>query len=278
MSNARTASVTGISGGLPSHRTYILGAAGIGLVFLTLASFLPTPPPGTGTASAGQSFYLSARLFGHRDDVFPPYPFTFHNLEWILFFIGAGELLYLYSRSRLERRQLDLEVLPADEGTLLDKRGLGLIAKSIPAASRNYRLQRLILRVVWQFQSSGSIGQATSVMNSSLELSQHSLDLEYSLSRYLAWLIPTIGFIGTALGIGQGLLKVKLGLPDDQIAAMFDSVTRELGSGFDTTLVALVLSSVLMFFLQRVQQYDEHALNLAGQYCLDRLINRFIEA
>ena len=40
-----------------------------------------------------------------------------------------------------------------------------------------------------------------SVLNSSLELYLHEIDLRYSIMRYLTWLIPSLGFIGTVMGI-----------------------------------------------------------------------------
>ena len=38
------------------------------------------------------------------------------------------------------------------------------------------------------------------MFNSSMELYQHETELRYNLLRYLVWLIPTLGFIGTVAG------------------------------------------------------------------------------
>jgi hypothetical protein len=43
---------------------------------------------------------------------------------------------------------------------------------------------------------------------------------------------------------------------------------------FNTTLLALVMSAVLVLVQHVVQAYEERTLNQAGQYCLDNLINR----
>jgi biopolymer transport protein ExbB/TolQ len=51
-------------------------------------------------------------------------------------------------------------------------------------------------------------------------------------------------------------------------------VTERLGVAFSTTLLALVMASILVFILNVVQGKEENALNKAGQYCLDNLINR----
>ena len=55
---------------------------------------------------------------------------------------------------------------------------------------------------------------------------------------------------------------------------MLYQVTERLGVAFSTTLLALVMASILVFILNVVQGKEENALNKAGQYCLDNLINR----
>jgi len=51
-------------------------------------------------------------------------------------------------------------------------------------------------------------------------------------------------------------------------------VTSRLGVAFTTTLLALVMSAVLVLLQSLVQAKEERALNEAGQYCLDNLILR----
>jgi biopolymer transport protein ExbB/TolQ len=55
---------------------------------------------------------------------------------------------------------------------------------------------------------------------------------------------------------------------------MLYQVTERLGVAFATTLLALVQASILVFIQNVVQGREESALNKAGQYCLDNLINR----
>ena len=51
-------------------------------------------------------------------------------------------------------------------------------------------------------------------------------------------------------------------------------VTGRLAVAFDGTFLALVMASILVFLQNVIQSKEEHALNSAGQYCLDNLINR----
>jgi flagellar motor component MotA len=95
--------------------------------------------------------------------------------------------------------------------------------------------------------------------------------------RYFAWFIPTLGFIGTVIGIALALSTA--GNPPDvgdseALREWMQALTRDLGVAFNTTLVALMLSSVLVLLMHIAQEMEELALNKSAQYCLDNLINR----
>ena len=54
-------------------------------------------------------------------------------------------------------------------------------------------------------------------------------------------------------------------------------LTGLLSVAFYTTLLALLLSAVLMFVLHLLQLREEGVLNRVGQYCLKNFINRLYE-
>ena len=62
----------------------------------------------------------------------------------------------------------------------------------------------------------------------------------------------------------------------EAIKTWFGNMTLELGVAFNTTLLALMMSAVLVFFMHVSQGREETALNDAGQYCLDHLVNRLV--
>ena len=209
-------------------------------------------------------------------------PFTIQNLMWLLFFVGLGDLAVHFLRGSEELRQMGRNLLPEDEETMLRAKDLGDVydrVRSAPLAEPTF-LQRLIRRIVLQFQSSRSVDQSNALLNSSLELFQHEIDLKYNMMRYLAWLIPTLGFIGTVVGIALALNEAG-NMPNlaDQAALSpwMKALTGKLALAFNTTLVALLLSAVLVFLMHVAQGREESALNRAGHYCLDNLINRLYE-
>jgi biopolymer transport protein ExbB/TolQ len=107
-------------------------------------------------------------------------------------------------------------------------------------------------------------------MSSNLELIEHRVDMRYGLVRYLAWLIPTLGFIGTVIGLGSSLAAV----PADASKINMSQIAQTLAVGFDCTMVALVESAILVYVLHLVNEQEEKAVNLAGSYTLRNLINR----
>lgn len=214
------------------------------------------------------------------------YPFTIQNLMWIVFFIGVGELSARYAEGSQEHNQLDKSLLPEDD-QMFRKQDLASIYRKIRSTDPDgkFWLQRLLSRSILAFQVDGSIGQVNSVFSFTIDLCQHEVDLRYNMLKYLVWLIPTLGFIGTVVGIALALQsagEMVAGLkPDEDItslgADLMITLTEKLGVAFYTTLLALLQSAVLMFAMHLIQGWEERTLNKVGQYCLDNLINRLYE-
>ena len=200
------------------------------------------------------------------------WPFTIQNIMWVALFIGFGELFLRWSAASDEQSQLKRGYLPTDDRQL-DPDTLAKIKERITSRrfAKDAFLPRMITRTIDQYRVSGKEDQAISVLNSSLELYMHEIDLRYSILRYLAWLIPSLGFIGTVMGIMFALQYA--GVPANAESEDFlYQVTSRLGVAFTTTLLALIMSAVLVLVQSIVQSKEERALNEAGQYCLDNLI------
>lgn len=241
-------------------------------LFLIIGALFSAETPLTSPSLAEVLFNRSNTL----------YPITLQNLMWLIFFIGIGEIWVRILRASQEKKQMALSILPERENIMLQPQDLVPIYQQInhQSLSQFYFLQRLCKRIILQFQSNHSASQAHSLMNSSLELIHHEIELKFNMIRYLTWLIPTLGFIGTVVGISFALNAVA-DMPDvtnsEAIRAWLGALTNDLGLAFNTTLIALIMSVVLVFLMHIAQAKEEAALNNAGQYCLDNLINRLYE-
>jgi len=204
------------------------------------------------------------------------YPFSIQNIMWLIFFLGIAELLSRFIAGYQEYKQLKANYLPEDEEIVLRLKNLPAIYRKIRGKNKKspeFFLPRLIQRIILQFNNTESVEQTHALLNSSLDLCLHEIDLRYNMLRYIMWLIPTLGFIGTVIGIALALDYAGLHAQD---ADLLGQLTQRLSMAFYNTLLALLQASVLVFFMNIVQAQEERALNLSGQYCLDNLVNRLV--
>jgi biopolymer transport protein ExbB/TolQ len=97
------------------------------------------------------------------------------------------------------------------------------------------------------------------------------LDSELSMVRYIAWAIPSIGFIGTVRGIGDALGQAYKAVEGD-----ISGVTVSLGVAFNSTFVALVLSIIIMFCLHQLQLAQERLVLDSQRYADKRLLRHLV--
>ena len=208
-----------------------------------------------------------------------PYPFTVQNLMHFMFALGIGEVFVRLYSAADGRRQIEKGLLEERTTRMLSAGELRQLHQRVirDGAGSDRHLHRLIHRIIIQYEATGSVGDAQAVLDSSVEYFQHGIGLRYNMVRYLTWLLPTLGFIGTLIGISLALGKAGT-LPDlDDTAALeawINALTTSLGVAFYTTLVGLVLSAVLVFFSNIASGREEQVLNDTGQYCLDNIISR----
>jgi len=247
---------------LPDRRVTMPLSVAIGVLFILVLTLV--------LDSNGRA----AQLILDRRSPHFPYPFTIQNFEHLFFFIGLGELFVRWRVGAHELGFLKRKFLPEDDQTVLQHRDLGPIRKSVAKEfdNENGFLPYLIDLSILQFQGGRSVDQTVSVMNSSLELIEHRVGLRYGLVRYIAWLVPTLGFIGTVIGLGAALA----GVPKEGNVSMYE-IAHTLSVGFDCTMVALAESAVLVYLLHLAEEQEEMAVNLVGTYTLRNLINRLYE-
>lgn len=247
-----------------NRATLLAMALAVGAAFVALATLLL--PEGSPAA---------VLLLDYRADAPLPYPLTIQNLMTLLFALGVGDVLHRRRSARAEAQGVRLGLLPEAQRQVLTPRDVGDIRGRVAQAAARGRtyLTDLIEQCLLQFQSGQSVDDTHQVLASMSDLEMHRVDLRYTLLRYLAWVIPTLGFIGTVVGIAGAL--AALGAPrGDGGTAGIEQVVGPLSMAFNTTIIALVESAVLVLLLQFTQRAEEEAINGSSAYCLRELINR----
>lgn len=197
------------------------------------------------------------------------YPITIQNFLHLLTASCLGILFHRWQRARFEESFLQVDLLPTDDHVLLSLDDLGKLRRRIlPLVSSGASLPVLIDTAILISMNTKSAEQAGSSVSAKLELISHRLDLEYQFVRYIAWLVPTIGFVGTVVGIAAALDGLDARNLD------LNRITAGLGVAFYTTIVALLESALLVFVQNVVQRREELSLNAAADHCISNLINR----
>ncbi len=133
---------------------------------------------------------------------------------------------------------------------------------------RDRQLPEILLAALHRFHATHSVQDAASAIKERAELVADTQDSDLSLLRYVAWAIPAVGFIGTVRGIGDALAHA-----DEAIKGDLTGVTSSLGLAFNSTLVALLISMVLMFMLHMLQSRQEALILELQNYGREKLVD-----
>ena len=190
-------------------------------------------------------------------------------LIWALAIMG-----YKGRRGMREQELLGRRLLDIPEGTSVlpqDSREYSRSLEALPEKEQDFLLPRTLLSALQRFATTGSIQAVSDTIKESCEVESDRLDSELSMVRYIAWAIPSIGFIGTVRGIGDALGQAYKAVEGD-----ITGVTVSLGVAFNSTFVALVLSIIIMFCLHQLQLSQERLVLDCQRYADKRLLRHLV--
>ena len=167
-----------------------------------------------------------------------------------------------------ERRAFKMNLIPTSEKHVFMPQDINnLKFKLIEFEKKEkYILSDLLKKACTKFRTSGSLSELIDIVSIQIEISQEKAEGEQSTIRYLAWVIPSIGFVGTVIGISQALIVANSG--------DMEKITTLLGVAFDTTLVALILSIIIMWFVHQLHEETDRFHSDLKEFVIDNLINK----
>lgn len=169
-----------------------------------------------------------------------------------------------------ERRLLGERLLPIAEGVRVlpeDTREYARQLQALAPAERSALLPRVLLNALIRFGATRNVQDVASSTHQLVSAEADRLESELSMVRYILWAIPAIGFIGTVRGIGLALNMAHRAVEGD-----VSGVTESLGTAFNSTLIALLISIPLMFLVHQLQLMQERLVFDAGTYADEHLI------
>lgn len=173
-----------------------------------------------------------------------------------------------------ERRLLSCDLVHVPEGMRIlpeDTREYARAIEAMPPPDSEGLVPRALLVSLYRFGATRNVQDVSDAARGVCEAEAARLDSELSMLRYIAWAIPAIGFIGTVRGIGDALGEAHKAVTGD-----VSGVTAGLGTAFNSTLIALLISIGIMFLLHRLQ-LEQERLVLDSETYLDRNLIRHMQ-
>lgn len=198
---------------------------------------------------------------------------------YICFVWAALVLVVRYREVARQRSAFRLDLLPTDEGARIlpeDARPLARKVDQVSSRGGPYILANMIRLGLGKYAVSKAAPDVAEVVRNQADIELNRLIASMGgLVSYLAWAIPALGFIGTVRGLAGSF---GLGSAQDIDKTQFlKMATDQLKIAFDCTLVALVLSIVLMYLLHSVQRSEETLVIDCQEYCQEHLLLRLYD-
>jgi biopolymer transport protein ExbB/TolQ len=209
-------------------------------------------------------------------------------VPYALTFLMGWSVAILYLKSKKLETQRDsmlFDLLPtqiSDEITVRTVDQFTNYIRGLPVKPSESFLVNRVLRGLEHFRVLRTHSEVADRLESQSEIDATSVESSYTLLRVFIWALPILGFIGTIIGISQAVLGFSGSLDQaEDLAVLKQSlydVTGGLALAFDTTLLALVMSMLVMFPASSLQKQEEDLLNWVDEYCNENLLKRLKDA
>lgn len=139
-------------------------------------------------------------------------------------------------------------------------------------------LVSLIHNTFLRLDSIGRIENISETLEQQANIEITRLESSYSVVKTIIWAIPVLGFIGTVIGISAatgGFVELLQGASDfAEMKEPLKNVVNGLAKAFETTLLALFWSVIIMFFSTFVEKREENLVTDVEEYSIDYLHNK----
>jgi biopolymer transport protein ExbB/TolQ len=213
-----------------------------------------------------------------RDTVLRRY--VSHPVEYVevVMFCGAvGILIGKVWGNLSERRACHCVLVPPWDGRAVPLSEAGKLLSELNKQPARFHKTVIVKRTaaVLEFLCHrGSASELDDHLRSLADNDALALEGSYSLTRFITWAIPILGFLGTVLGI-TGAIS---GVTPEVLENSLSTVTDGLALAFDATALALGLTMGTMFLTFLVERAEQSILDSVDRYVDRELAHRFLRA
>jgi len=171
--------------------------------------------------------------------------FTFFAFFWAL--LEARHYKHEFDMSRVQA--LVKGIAGQKSPSNLDINSLEHIVLNFEKSQGKFVLSDLLKKVVQKLKLNPSISETLDLVNVQIDIYREKAFGAQNLIRYLNFAIPSLGFIGTVLGLSDAMMIAHTG--------DMEKISLSLGVAFDTTPVALVLGLILMWDIHELEELTD---------------------
>ncbi len=201
---------------------------------------------------------------------------TEHVVEYVIvaFFIwGLTDIAFRMLGFPREMLALRQDLLPRHSGREPVSHAATLLAtlQRKPLWLRESRLGKRVTQALTHVQENGSADDFAEYLRNLADQDYERTQTNYGLTRFLCWVTPMFGFLGTVIHFGTALG----GQTGSDIGDKLPTVVAEMGTAFNTTTVALIAATTMMFCLFLGERTERSIVSTVDMRAERELANRF---
>ena len=187
----------------------------------------------------------------------------------ILFFWGFYLIAEKFYETSAQSYLFDVDLLEDVSSDSNDAENILKNLEELPKEINDSPLIKIISSALRRFLITGSVQNASESITPALDALIVKNEADLALVKYIAWAIPSIGFLGTVRGIGMAMTQAEIAVSGD-----IGPMTESLGMAFNSTFVALLASIIIMLMLSFLGRAQDEQLVRVQEYCEKYLIKR----
>ncbi len=198
-----------------------------------------------------------------------------------LFFCALAILLLKLPMMRRQQAAFALQLLPEALDARIEVSDTRRILDRIARLTRRQRSLLLVTRIrqaMLRLHQLGTAEKLDDLLRYRAEADENAMESSYAAPKFIIWAIPVLGFVGTVLGISNGVQSFSSLIQNasdlEGLRESLKGVTYGLGQAFETTMIALCMSLVLMLVMSWVQRHEDRLLAAIDDYCMENLLHK----
>jgi hypothetical protein len=212
-------------------------------------------------------------MFWQRGPI--PFPTTF------LMFWALAILVLKSLRLKQQKKAMLVDVLPTEISEEITLESIDKFIDHInelPGTGSDSFLINRVVRGIEHFRVRKSAAETVTMMESQSVIDANNVAGSYTVVKVFIWALPILGFIGTVMGVSAAVASLAGSLSGgdsmDAMKSALQDVFSGLGTAFDTTLLALVMSLIVKIPASVMQKSEEDLITSVDEYCNENLLRR----